>query len=70
MKVNVIFEDWKEGGKSIYNTEKGVDLSMGSMHSGSTWTGEINFDPDTEEQLRTKGDLIRAIFEIEPEVKK
>jgi len=63
MKIKVIFEDWKENGKSIYSTEKGVELSMGSLHSGSCWEGEIDFDPDTELELKERGKY-RAIFEI------
>jgi hypothetical protein len=67
MKVKVIFEDWKQEGRSIYDTNKGINLSMGSLHSGSTWEGEINFDPDTEKEMINKGGF-RAIFEIVEDV--
>jgi hypothetical protein len=66
MKVNVIFEDWKDAGKSIYGTQKGMELSLGSLHGGSTWHGEINFDPDTEREIKERGKY-RVIFEICPE---
>jgi len=69
MKVKVVFNDWQEvtpeGFKSIYNTQKGVELSLGSLHSGSMWTGEINFDADTEQELKNKGKSIIALFQVE-----
>ena len=69
MKVRVIFTDWQEctnkGIKSIYSTPKGNELSMGSLHSGSTWNGEIEFDEDTAAEMKSKGKYM-AIFEIEP----
>jgi hypothetical protein len=65
MKVNVIFIDWVKDGKSIYDTPEGIELSMGSLHGGSTWSGEINFDPDTEEELKNAGKA-QAVFIIEP----
>ena len=65
MKVLVVFEDWKKEGRSIYNTETGINLSTGSLHSGSTWEGTIDFDPDTELEIKERGKY-RIIFEIIP----
>ena len=37
--VKLMFVDWIDiKGKSIYNTEEGIRLSMGDLHSGSTFT--------------------------------
>ena len=41
MKIKLVFNDWQKDGESIYNTEKGIDLSMGDFHSGSVFNGEI-----------------------------
>lgn len=65
MKVKVIFDDWKEGERSVYNMKP--YLSNGLLHSGTMWGGEINFDADTEAELKEKGKY-RAIFEIIPGV--
>ena len=56
MKIKLVFDDWKEKGKSIYNTEKGIELSMGQFHSGTTFNGDITLDEEDEKELR------RAIF--------
>lgn len=51
MKINLIFDDWREDGKSIYNTEKGVALSLHDFHSGSTFKGEIELTEEQECEL-------------------
>ena len=45
MKVKLVFQDWivPMTGKSIYQTEEGVELSMGNLHSGSTFDAEVRF---------------------------
>jgi hypothetical protein len=53
MKVKLVFNDWKFGGKSVYNTEEGVELAMGDFHSGTTLTGEIDLDREQEQEMRT-----------------
>ncbi len=65
MKVCIVFEDWKKGNESVYKSEAGINLSMGALHSGSMWEGEINFDPDTEAEIRGRG-AYRVIFEVLP----
>jgi len=42
MKIKLVFADWCKQGKSIYNTPEGIDLSMGSFHSGTTFDAEID----------------------------
>ncbi len=51
IKVWVSFLDWTEKGTSIYCTEKGVDLSMGVFHSGSTFDAEIELEQDDAQEL-------------------
>ena len=53
MKVKLIFYDWQDkNGKSIYNTLKGVQISMGDFHSGTTFDGEIYLDAEQEVELK------------------
>lgn len=54
MKIKLIFADWrgKGGGKSVYSTEKGIELSAGCFHSGTTFDGEIDLDKFDELDLR------------------
>lgn len=51
MKVKLVFLDWQQKGRSIYNTERGVDLSTGDFHSGTTFDGEIELDEEQEVEL-------------------
>lgn len=53
MKIKLIFDDWRDrNNKSIYNTEKGVELSIGPFHSGTTFDGEIVLPQENVEELR------------------
>ncbi len=52
MKIKLVFEDWQRIGKSVYNTEKGIDLSSGQFHSGTTFDGEIKLDECDEQEIR------------------
>jgi len=50
MQVYFVFDNWVDGNlKSMNNTEKGVELSAGMLHGGSTFLGEI-YLPHTEEE--------------------
>ena len=51
MKIRLVFDDWKKDYKSVYSTEKGVDLSMGPFHSGTIFEGEIDLHSSEEEEL-------------------
>lgn len=59
MKIKLVFEDWRErGGRSIYMTPKGIDLSAGQFHSGTTFPGSIQLSFEDEQELvraMTKG---------------
>lgn len=57
MKVRLVFDDWRVAGKSIYNTEDGIALSMGQLHSGSTFTGTIDVDPGEDKELQQALDM-------------
>ena len=51
MRIKLVFNDWQKNGKSIYNTEAGVHLSMGDFHSGSVFDGEIVVSADQKLEL-------------------
>ena len=44
--IHMTFSDLRRKGKSMYNTEEGVEMTMGSLHSGSTFPGSITLDED------------------------
>lgn len=50
--IKLVFDDWKKNGKSIYSTQKGVDLSAGDFHSGTTFKGEIHLNPEQEKEFK------------------
>jgi len=53
MKIKLVFADWCKEGDSVYSTEKGIELSAGCFHSGSTFDGEIELDKFDELELRS-----------------
>ena len=56
MLARLVFDDWRDAHqpyRSIYATELGLVLSTGDLHSGTTWTVEIDFPEDLAEELRT-----------------
>lgn len=52
MKILLCFDDWKKVGKSVYDTEKGMDLSLGPFHHGTTFEAEIQLGKYDEEELK------------------
>ena len=52
MKVRLVFDDWRRGGRSIYATKEGVFLTIGDFHGGSTFDATIDVDPEQEAELR------------------
>lgn len=53
MICRLIFDDWRKDGKSIYNTELGIQLSMGDLHHGTIFDVDLNFDdPDIETEIK------------------
>lgn len=43
MQTKLVFQDWVRNGGSIYNTNDGIRLSAGDLHSGSTFDAEVIF---------------------------
>ncbi len=53
MLVHFVFSDWVNGNhESMNNTEKGVELSTGMLHAGSTFTGELYLPYTEAEAMR------------------
>lgn len=49
--VKLVFSDWLRGGRSVYATELGVELSAGLFHSGTTFEGSIELDIESYADL-------------------
>ena len=52
MRIRMVFDDWREHGKSIYQTEQGFALSTGDFHSGTTFEGIIELDEGEAVELQ------------------
>jgi hypothetical protein len=65
--MNLVFDDWKKGGKSIYSTDEGAQLSMSDFHSGTTFTALIQFSKEQMEVLeKAWAQGINPIFRLSP----
>lgn len=51
MKIKLVFEDWQKDGESVYSSEDGIELSLGSFHSGTTFEGNINLEKNEAIEL-------------------
>lgn len=52
MIIKLVFTDWKNSNfDNIYNTEKGIELSSGDFHSGSTFDAIITLEKEQHEEL-------------------
>ena len=49
--VEFYFDDWKKKGVSVYQTEKGVELSMNDFHSGTVFQGILMLDEEHGQAL-------------------
>lgn len=49
--VEFAFDDWIKGGVSVYQTEKGVELSKKDFHSGTIFQGVIMLDEEHQQDL-------------------
>ena len=64
MKVSLVFDDWRRDGKSVYQTEYGVALTVGPFHSGSTFKADIELaEEDAAELLDAMRDGFVPVFE-------
>ncbi len=53
MKIKLVFLDWYNiQGESVYNSEKGIELSAGDFHSGSTFAADIDLDIESTQELQ------------------
>ncbi len=54
MNIRLVFSDWKGSDfKSVYNTEEGVELTVGDFHSGSTFDAVIELDKEQSAELKS-----------------
>lgn len=49
--VDLAFDDWKKEGISVYQTEKGIQLSMNDFHSGTVFYGALMLDEEHGQAL-------------------
>lgn len=71
MKIKLVFDDWRKwDGKraaSVYGTQRGLELSNGALHSGSTFDAEINLDAEESARVREAfAENIQPVFEVWP----
>jgi hypothetical protein len=53
MFVKLVFAEWLDRDfKSVYYTPKGVDLSTGQFHSGTTFDALVDFGPDEQAEMK------------------
>ena len=58
----LVFSDWQKLGKSVYETGKGVMLSLGDFHSGTTFDDEIDITGSEEELKKAMEDGFEPVF--------
>lgn len=71
MRVKLAFEDWRQTGQadSIYETPLGVELSLGDLHSGTTFEATVVFDSigiEGEIEVAYKEDGAYPVFRMVP----
>lgn len=49
--VKLALDDWKKDGVSVYQTEKGIELSMNDFHSGTVFHGILMLDEEHQQAL-------------------
>jgi hypothetical protein len=49
--VRFAFNGWEKNGVNVYNTEKGIELSMNDFHSGTVFHGILLLDEEHSEAL-------------------
>jgi len=51
-RICLVFDDWRQVGNpnSIYNSELGIQLSSGDLHSGTMLEAEISFSDEQIEK--------------------
>ena len=51
-RIDLVFDDWRKDGQTVYDTEEGMELSLGDFHTGTTFSGGIELDAVSERELR------------------
>ena len=65
--IRMTFDDLRRKGKSMYSTEEGVQMTMGDIHSGSTFSGTITLDEENMDQLNKMFEAgLQPVFWISP----
>ena len=53
MRVKLVFHDWiDKDQKSVYSTEEGIELTMGSFHHGTVFEGQLYLKPGDDQELK------------------
>ena len=69
--ATLVFDDWRMYGHtdSIYNTELGVELSMGDLHAGTGILGSITVPDHVAEEIQRAWDRHGAypVFRVMPQ---
>jgi len=53
MKVRLVFHDWIDKNQNpVYDTEEGIELTMGSFHHGTVFEGDLELDEDRAQDLK------------------
>lgn len=62
--VRITLDDWRgPSGRSVYSTAEGVWLSLGGLHSGSTFSAILELDTEDAADLREAlGRGFRPVF--------
>jgi hypothetical protein len=73
MKIRLVFDDWRKWDleklrvESVYGTQRGLELSTGDLHSGSTFEAEIELDAEEVERVRGAfAENIHPVFSAYP----
>ena len=48
-----VLTDLEKDGKSVYNSPKGLAISLGSLHSGTTFTGLLSLSKEEMQDIET-----------------
>lgn len=71
MKIKLVLQDWRQEGEvdSIYESELGIELASGDLHSGTIFEAELIVNDDfVEQDIQKAFDKYKAypVFSIIP----
>ena len=68
MKVKLVFHDWCDKSlKSVYATEKGIELSADDFHHGSTFNATIEVDDSEELKKHLQQGFVPVFYMVKTE---